>query len=643
MMAVRQGSLLLLLWVSALSAQAPSATAAANGDAMVVCGQQVLTVGHADAGLELRRGDRVARLRLSILQGKGWATPQPCAEPPALTNGPERASAALSFAVAGDRRLELEATVQRDVPAVFVVSRLRRLGEPGDDYYYWSCDWATDRFASPEAAETPFDRAHWETLPARDWLWLPHGGAGLALLPTNTWGHGATQAAEVGCFIQALPRSVQVGRGDSHDASFGLAIVDEADGARACAAAAEAHGLPVVPTGPPVDYGQPAPDWLRSVEQYQLYYRPAAQWTDTVVMSTLARYPLILGSTPDKAALDRCHRAGIKVLHYVTYTCLLDTARQVAGGGQVYSEWTESIDHETRDLRDHPDWICLDADGQPQRDAWGKEHGHPGLLNTCLHQPGLREAALRQVKMLLELGFDGVFIDLAGPTPECHGKHHHPVPALTNTAAWEQLQADIYRLVKAYDPQRIVVQNTVTGIMGDHWRYCDAQMLEGRPFGYDSAEATATWAELNWLRLRQADAVRAGKVPIVLTALGKQPLDRVADAALYAYASARLAGCAWADNLSLDERAETRPLSIELAAVRLGAPHGPAERVGGVTVRRFERGLVVVNPGASPAEATVATDLAGALNDVGHGTVAAADGRVTLEMAPQSGRVVSAR
>lgn len=194
------------------------------------------------------------------------------------------------------------------------------------------------------------------------------------------------------------------------------------------------------------------------------------------VRSKLKVFPCISGRTPDKAALEKCHRNGIRLTHYVCYTCLLDTEQQVREGGSVYSEWSESIDCETRDLKDHPDWKCMDKDGNVQEDAWGQSFHHPGLLNTCLHQPGLHEAAVRQVTILMEAGYDGVFVDLAGPTVECYGpkfgKHDHEHPDWPNTQAYEELLRKICETVKSYGEDRIVIQNTCVSLMPSHWAWC---------------------------------------------------------------------------------------------------------------------------------------------------------------------------
>jgi hypothetical protein len=402
------------------------------------------------------------------------------------------------------------------------------------------------------------------------------------ILPTNVGGRAPGDGSSL--FLHALPKGAQLSVGDSLDASFGLAAVPDSHAAaelyRQVKAKHVAALQPWLRPDEKVSYGQPAPQWLRDAEIYNLYYHPTAQWTDEVVSTKLKSFPLIIGSTPDPAALARCHRQGIKVLHYVVFTCLLDTELQIKNGGKVYSEWTESIDNGARDLKNHPDWVCIDKNGNPQHDAWGMEHGHKGLLNTCLHQKGLREAALRQVRMLMELGYDGVFIDLAGPTVECYGdkfgKHKHEHPEWNNTQAYEDLLKAIYAEVKRFGKDRIVMQNTCTGFIRSHWASCDSQMLEAAPFGEGSTKPGMTPPEMIWTTLRQADAVKAGKVPVILPYFGGvSDLDAVKSAALTSEAWARVSGFLWADALTLQNIKGLEDFSRDLYSQQTGSPTGP--------------------------------------------------------------------
>lgn len=392
-------------------------------------------------------------------------------------------------------------------------------------------------------------------------------------------------------------------------------------------------------------YGQTAPGWLRESECYNLYYRPSAQWTDAVVQNRLRPFSWIIGSTPDKAALDRCHRQGIKLLHYVCYTCLLDTKMQVEGGREVYSEWKESIDCENRDLSKHPDWVCIDKEGKVQHDSWGMSFNHPGLLNTCLHQKGLQEAALRQVRMLMEMGYDGVFVDLAGPTVECcgprFGKHTHPDPGKSNSQAYEDLLRGIYETVKGYGRDRIVAQNTCVSVMPSHWSHTDAQMLEAFPYGTESTQRLPKWQELQWVAATHGAAVRNGKALILLSYFSKFTAENVREPALFSLAYARLIGFLWADGLTLSEIAGNQAFADALYRVRLGKPVGEVKTADRVLYRRFENGFAVLNPTKATVEFSLPVPHKGPVVDVGDDQrLTPMGGRLVLKMLPESGRLL---
>ncbi len=618
-------------------------------DAVVVTvGGQRLSVSLADAVLTLATPCGNWTLEPSIQLGKGWTRPGRASEKPRVVEKAGSVQVEIRYPVPEEREFVIEAEARARMLAVFVTSRLRLLSGTRGQYYYWQSNLSADHWVSPGPKgpeRHEFDTEKWHTIDWANWWFLAGAQGGLAVLPTNCGGRAPGKG---GCvFLHALPRSNVISAGESLDASFGLAGVTDAEAADALSTAALAGKMCQThfPTSEKVsDTIFPAPKWLREAECYNLYYRPAAQWTEEVVQGKLRPFPFIIGSTPDKAALDKCHAAGVKLLHYVVYTSLLNTEAQVRGGGTVYSEWTESIDHETRDLKDHPDWVCIDAEGKPLHDGWGLAHHHPGLMATCLHHPGLHEAAVRQVKMLMERGFDGVFVDLAGPVEECHGpefgKHTHPDSAKTNTEAYEQLLREIYAAVKSYGDDRVVIQNTCVSIEPSHWPYADVQMLEAYPYG-ESTELRATWPELQWTAARHGEAARHGRAPVILPYFSGFKADQVKEPALFSYAYARLYGLLWADGLTLADIAGNADFAKALYEVRLGKPTSEVKPAGAALYRRFEQGVVVLNPNAWAMTADVPVAGGKALRDVGYGReLTPTNGAVRLELAPTSGRVL---
>lgn len=566
-------------------------------------GTQSLTIALADARLNFRGNGQDLSLHVNLQQADGWTPPQPATEKPHTVKGTGFLQVSIKYPVSEQREFYLGASAHATVPGLYVTSRLRVLDQTRGQYYYWQSDLTADHYFAPGQSgptRTKFKLDAWDGLPWRQWWFIPRGATGLAILPTND---GGRPPGPAGClFLHALPRSNTISPGDTLDASFGLAAVADAKAAAAVAQKAYAAGLgalaPWSMAEQKWDYGKPAPQWLRDAEIYNLYYRNAAQWTDENVNNKLKGHPFIIGSTPDVAALERCHKAGVRLLHYVVYTCLLDTEMQVREGGRVYSEWTESVDNENRDLAKHPDWVCITAAGTIQKDAWGQEHGHKGLLNTCLHQRGLQDAAVRQVRILMERGYDGVFIDLAGPVPECYGpkygKHTHPQNR-TNTQAYQELLQRLYDEVKRHGNDRVVIQNTCTALLPSQWVSCDSQMLEAFPYGAGSTNLRATVPELRWQRLRHAEAIRRGKVPVLLAYFGGEDKEQIKRAALLSHAYARAAGFLWADGLGLLDIPGLEDLAKSLYATRTGPPTAPAQELDGVLTRKLTRGSVAAN------------------------------------------------
>jgi hypothetical protein len=362
---------------------------------------QRLTISLTDAVLRLQtpHGDYV--LTPSLKQNDTvWTRPSRATASPRIVRQDDRIHFECVYPVPDDRQFTVEVDAYPDTPAFFITSRLKSLSGTRGEYYFWQTNASAREYAFPGAGGVEkglFAMKEWSLLDWKEWLFLaaPAGNAagqtrGLVFLPTNCVGRSP---GEAGCvYLHALPRSNVLGPGDSLDASFGIAGAKDAAGAAALSAAARARHTPALEpwrhqpaaTQPAVP---PAPQWLREAGTYNLYYQSAAQWTNETIQERLRQFPFIIGSTPDKAALDNCHNANIRLLHYVVYICLLDTDLQVRGGGTVYGEWKESVDNESRDLKNHPDWVCIQADGSIRHDAWG--HGL-AVLN-----PASTEAAVR--------------------------------------------------------------------------------------------------------------------------------------------------------------------------------------------------------------------------------------------------------
>ena len=157
---------------------------------------------------------------------------------------------------------------------------------------------------------------------------------------------------------------------------------------------------------------------------------------------------------------------------------------------------------ERRDLaKDHPNFILIDEQGQLSLSGWAQAHHIPNLHYTCLNSQAIHQWALEQVKAIMDMGYDGVFVDNYCPLLECHGhrlgKHKHDWPGKSNTEVYYELLGKIYQLVKSYGSDKAIQINST--INDDLWKYCDSQMDENIVYGGDSAERSGKWQRV-WRR-----------------------------------------------------------------------------------------------------------------------------------------------
>jgi hypothetical protein len=368
-----------------------------------------------------------------------------------------------------------------------------------------------------------------------------------------------------------------------------------------------------------IDYGKPAPDWART-SSASGYYRPSTPagakqwagtsgevvdfWSDEVIQKQLKPWPWVVGSQPGPEVLKRMQAAGIPLLYYVIFYELLDTKEELKSGNKIYPEWYESNLHEERDLAKHPDWINIDESGKKRRAQFGLDNNRPGLFNTCFHQKGLMQAIEKQIRALMELGYKGIFVDVAGIPPECHGPkfgiHKHAEKDKTNFDKYMEALDLIYRVVKEYGPDRIVVLNE--NHLDSHWQRADALMWENCIYDHTDQGQLQSKAELIARGKEYAKAVAAGKVLFQLSYAGKKnPWQR----SIYTYCYARLFGFTWSD---WSETYISDPKNaVRLYSLRLGKPLAEAtEMEGGVWRRDFPRAIVLWNGDETPTSVSLA-------------------------------------
>lgn len=355
-----------------------------------------------------------------------------------------------------------------------------------------------------------------------------------------------------------------------------------------------------------------APEWFRNAEVYNGWYKP---WDTKVIADKMAGIPLIVGAPADPKIVEAAHRQGTRVITYITiYQMPMDGSYMGAK------------------LADHPDWVLIDANGENSKSCfWNSENYR--WYEVCDNNPGYRKAVLDYVRKILDAGVDGIFIDNAHPAAQCFGeklgKHKHLMPGVDNRAAWASLVREIVALVKARNPDNLVILNP--GEPSDFLRgLADGIMIES----YICTHASNTrWH--NWERILQW-AKQWGDGPDVIVALsyiGHTPNSPREDA-FYCYACARLSGFLWADWYSRFDDYK------DLFSLRLGKPQGRMHRQGPIYYRAFEHGIVAVNSSSDPAPLSLPIPGHYTIVDQFTGRLIKLDNSVLrVEIPPASGRV----
>lgn len=324
-------------------------------------------------------------------------------------------------------------------------------------------------------------------------------------------------------------------------------------------------------------YDPPAPKWFLECGFYNGWYR---EWTEEVIEERLRGIPLIVGVPHEKRWIDAAHAAGVKVLPYVTfYQAPLE---------QPYQNAT---------LKDHPEWMVRDEQGEPRKSVFWGEGGNTGWYEVCANEASFVEHCLAYVRTLLEMGADGVFIDNVHPSATCfgaqQGHHAHLYPDRDNIYAFRMLLKRVRKLVKEANPDHLVMLNP--GGPSPVWNDCgDCQMWESYICTWASQERWNSWEEILRAARNWQPYVEGGKALVTLSYVGNTPYGITNDA-FYCYACARLSGFLWADWFTVGDD----PAKV-LYAVRLGAPLTGIQEADGIFWRAFERGLVVVYPDPTP-------------------------------------------
>jgi hypothetical protein len=320
-----------------------------------------------------------------------------------------------------------------------------------------------------------------------------------------------------------------------------------------------------------VKYGKAAPQWFRNLRVYNLYRSQYAEWID----KNNIRFDLLTHVPISEKLLKKYHGMGTKVMPYVNFM-------------------------EKRKLEEkHPEWILINKEGKRQRSDWAVSHNIPGLFFTCMNSQAYHDFALSEVRRIMDMGYDGVFVDNVIWVEPCYGDgvagHKHTWKDKTNTQCFYELVEKIYKVVKSYGDDKAVMINSAND--EQLWQFCDSQMDEKIMFGGDTTERWIRWNRAMiryWQHL--GVAVKHGKVPVTLDRFDVTTnTKKMLNGAFMTYSATMLYDTLWTDSMSMLRDHFLHKAAKILYTLDLGKPLTEPIEYDSIFYRKFENGIVVIN------------------------------------------------
>ncbi|GEM_PF-4881047 len=338
-------------------------------------------------------------------------------------------------------------------------------------------------------------------------------------------------------------------------------------------------------------------------------------------VTLLSHIPWTLDADEMKRSIEEAHALDIRVLPYVSVekAWFLDTPERLKRFNQHNPAGSLPY-YQAVDPSAHPEWMLIDELGRPKprygsyvkNDAgeweveWGvwEAHGqkyrnpdnpNPWSWYMCSSAEGFLDAVERGVRALMDLGYDGVFVDNVYTKRLsflCHGaelgKHRHRAPGHNTDRTYFETTERIYRTVKGYGPDKIVLLNS--GIEEVYEPIRDGAMLESYVVAPGAQERRHDWETiLNWAQ-RFRDEPGRNRFVAALSYIGSEsPSDK--EDCFYSYACAQLSNFKWTTMQA------TRTDFVRLLhRAWLVVPRGEIESRDGLWYRHYDRGTVIVNP-----------------------------------------------
>lgn len=363
------------------------------------------------------------------------------------------------------------------------------------------------------------------------------------------------------------------------------------------------------------NWGEPAPKWLREAETYGEAVR---DWG----LISRSNWSFVTHVPHSKEYIGQLPEMGIRAFPYMSF-------------------YQAPIHHRWQGIRisEHPDWIEIGEGGEWKRTGFWESEDSKNWYCTCTNMKAFTDSVLEYLDALMEMGAGGIFLDNLHPNKECYGPRHkaHEHMFSTQIEAFADLMRRAKERIKRHDPEGALLVNSADPptLPSAFWPHVDAEMSESFICTWVADQRWGDWhKDWNSLDKRLPGLLEAGKQICCLSYLGHTP-HSIKEDAFFCYASAKLMGFIWTargDVLSGDE-AEV------LYRIRLGAPAGTEETQGGVHYRRFQYGMVAVNPTDQGQVLEIASPLGMVYDLYLKREIRCKGSRLRVGLPPQAGRV----
>jgi len=341
-----------------------------------------------------------------------------------------------------------------------------------------------------------------------------------------------------------------------------------------------------------------------------------------------------------ESAIREAHKLGGRALSYVSFK---DTYVHTDG----FENGTARVSWDAR----RPQILLVGKDGRfintPMDGTW-----RMWRYQVCCNTKEYVEMALDMVHRQMQRGADGLFIDNSGPRSPCYGHgvgvgyddhyrqvcaaivdwenpelleqmtpeelccqgvkpslpkldyienlpvHRHIYPRESHDYAYTKLLQKIYKTVKSYGRDKVIVLNGGHQFAG----YTDALMFESYIYSWTHKGPSLSWLELKERAENRAPGFRENGIrALALSYLGKT-LKSVTEDALFSFAAATLFGYVWSDHGTCKDK-----LGDALRKLKPGKRLTSLLSCGPVDYSVFSNSLIAIN--GEKRKRTVALEL----------------------------------